>query len=243
MYPPTFLLLMVPFWDLIIPTNPTEFWTMIAGVGTAALTVMGFIGLRSLVLTKKDMLTRAQRDARESAIERFEEMAGTILPDNARLWTAIAASKIDPILVPNPGAVRFDPENQEHVNLAKKVREKLSSEVVKDTIFFLNQLETWAAYFTKRLADHEIAFGPCAAVFCSAVWQHYAILLKCRADTTAGKVPNLVELFTSWRGQLADAELALREEDLEKQQAALMTARGKNKSTLQPPLGFDLDEG
>lgn len=224
---------------LLRPTNPTEFWAMVAALGTVALSVTAAIGLRSLVLTRRDMLTRAKRDARECAIARFAEMAKQIIPANGALWAAIAASKVNPIIVRSPGEVMLDPDNPEHLKLAVKVRESFPSEVVKDTIFFLNQLETWAAYHTKGLADHEIAFGPCAPVFCGLIYQHYAILLTCRKDTSAGNFPNVVELFKSWRADLAQKELDVREEDLQRKVQALETARSKQRSSLQPPLGFD----
>src|ERR1700693_1903927 len=102
-------ILMAAVWQLILPTDPTEFWTMVLGISTIALTVTAAIGLRSLVLTKREMLTRAQRDARESAIARFQELARDIIPANARLWAAMAASKVNPIFIPNPGSVQFGP--------------------------------------------------------------------------------------------------------------------------------------
>lgn len=212
---------------------------MVAGAGAAAVAGVAWRGLRSLGLSRKDMLTRAQRDARECAIARFEELAQHIIPANAQLWAAIAASKVDPLIVPTPAGVRFDPDDPEHLRRGVKLLEKMPSEVRKDTIFFLNQLEAWAAYHTQGLADHEIAFGPCAPVFCSFVVQHYAMLLALRSDTAAGNFPNVVELFVSWRADLERQKLSLREEDLQKQLKALETARSRSKSTLQPPLGFD----
>src|SRR2546422_4730966 len=36
-------------------------------------------------------------------------------------------------------------------------------------VTLLNELEAWAMYFTNALADHRIAFGPCAPVYCSLI--------------------------------------------------------------------------
>lgn len=212
---------------------------MIAGIGTVAVALVARWGLRSLALSKQDMQIRAQRDARECAIARFEELARDIIPANAHLWATIAASKVDPLVVESPAEVKFDPDDSEHIAEAMKIREKLPSDVRKDITFFLNQLEAWAAYHTQGLADHEISLRPCAPVFCSFVVQHYAILLTTRVNTAAGSYPNVVELFKSWRADLEGQQLSLREEDLRSQQKALETARNKNRSTLQPPLGFD----
>src|SRR3989449_11311938 len=82
-------------------------------------------------------------------------------------------------------------------------------------VTLLNELEAWAMYFTNALADHQIAFGPCAPVYCSLIVQNYAILLVLRSRPSAGKFPHAVKLFKSW------LELLEREQEGLKQGALL----------------------
>src|SRR5437879_322064 len=110
-----------PMWcaisGLLKPTNATEFWTMVTGLGSIAVTIIAYRGLRSLVLAQSDMLTRALRDARECAVTRCEELARKIIPSNAEILTSIAKNKI-PVFVKSADDVRFDPDAAGHVNAA-----------------------------------------------------------------------------------------------------------------------------
>lgn len=227
-------------WSLVWPTDAVGFWTMIAGLGTVALTILAYRGLRSLVLAKSDMLTRAVRDARECAVARCEELAKVIIPANAEILTAIAANRV-PVFVKGADEVRFDPDNAQDVNAAKTWIAALPQGMYGDSIRLLNSLEGWAMYFTNGLADHQIAFGPCAPVFCSMIVQNYGILLTLRSSQTAGRFPNAVKLFKSWLELLEHEKRGLREGNLLKQLAELQK-KGGISHTLPKPLGTQLDE-
>lgn len=147
-------------WDLIRPTDPTEFWTMIAGLASALLVLLAWRGLRSLGLTKSDMLTRAVRDSRESAVRRCEEFGQTLITANAGILTKIAANKV-PVFVQKPADVQFDPDNLQHLNAAKAWVSKIPQDLYGDCIALLNALEGWAPTgwrITKSHSDHARPF-------------------------------------------------------------------------------------
>src|SRR5687767_9219577 len=98
------------FW---IPTDPGDFWTMVAAIVSAMLFVVAALGLRSLrlakdelALTKQEMRTRAERDAVLCAMERCKEFA-TFIQRNTPIFQQYADNKI-PVFVQAAENVQFD---------------------------------------------------------------------------------------------------------------------------------------
>lgn len=240
MLPATLLLRKRPMGSIVMllkPTSPIEFWTTVLALGTIALSIVAYRGLRSLALAKADIVTRARRDARECAILRCEELAQKILPINGAILGSLTASKIGGFMVNAPEQVSLEPDNQQHLASATKWLQALPPELHVRCIEFVNRLEAWAMYFTKGVADHEIAFGPCAPVYCQFIVQYYPVLLARRASKTSGKFPNTVALFKSWHGVLKH-ETTLT--DLMKKVEQLQRDRAGGKP-LPPPLGTEVD--
>jgi hypothetical protein len=164
-------------------------------------------------------------------------MAQVILPQNGTLLDRLAVAKIPPFTIKSADAVQLDPDSAAHLAAARAWVQTLPQDLHVACVDLLNRLEAWAMYFTKQVADHDIAFGPCGRVLCLFVVQYYAILLDRRAGKTSGKFPNLVELFTSWRGALQQ-ETTMN--DLA-QKAALLQEQRRAGKPLKPPLGTNLD--
>jgi hypothetical protein len=226
-------------WTLMKPTNPAEFWTLVTALATVALTYLAYRGLRSLVLTKSAMLTQATRDARGSAIARCEEFAAEIIAANEPILNGLAANKI-PVFVQSAPEVDFDRDDAPRLAKAQAWCNLLPKPLLNDCIRFLNKLEAWAMYFTNGVADHDIAFGPCAPQYCSMIVQNYAVLLTLRVRASAGKYPNAVKLFQGWLAKLEQQAKGLKVDDLLKQ---LAQAQAKGvKHTLPKPLGTEIDE-
>lgn len=228
----------LPPWlyPLIKPTNPTEFWTMAMTVLTLGLIVVAWRGLHSLQLAKADMLTRSQREARACAIARCEEMAGEIIEKNGELITRFAELEL-PVFVDSPDVVLFDPDTSAHLNRAQTWLAQVPPELRSDCITQMNRLEAWSMYFTNGVADHSIAFGPCAPVFCGMVVRYYPFLLVRRAGHSSGKFPNTVKLFKSWRSQIEAQTDGVKMQELVQKLSTLQALRKKNDPQLPPPLG------
>lgn len=141
-------------WEVLVPSNTGEFWTMIAGLGTVAVAMLAWQGLRSLGLAKSDILNRATRDARACAVERCEEFANDIIPGNRPVLQAIAKSEVA-AFVKDTSDVQFDPDDAGQVEAAKEFMRQVPNNVRRQAIMFLNRLEAWATYFTNGLAEHE----------------------------------------------------------------------------------------
>jgi hypothetical protein len=226
--------------SLIVPRDAGEFWTAVTGIGTIVVILVAYRGLRSIKLTKADILTRGQRDSRSCAIERCEELAHKIIPNNAVILQHIADAGAG-MFVKSASEVRFDPDNFEDLSGAQAWLAKLPREFHTDSIHYLNRLEAWSMYFTCRLADHSIAFGPCAPVFCQLVVQFYPMLLARRAGKSSGKYPNVVYLFTIWRDGIEAEKSGVEMKEIVKRMVDLQAKRVP-KSTLPPPLGADQRE-
>jgi hypothetical protein len=222
-------------WDVVCPTDPLSFWTMALTLATVGLIVVAGKGLRSLRLAKADMLTRSQREARACAIARSEELAEELIPKNTALRNRLVAASI-PVFVQTAEAVRFDPDNSTDLVAAQQWGAKLPRDIHLDCIDFMNTLEAWAMHFTSGVADQNIAFGPCAPVYCTFVVQYYALLLMRRAGHQSGKFPNTVELFRTWSAELDNQKDGVKMQGLVKQVQDLQKKIEK-KSSLPPALG------
>lgn len=224
---------------VISPANPGEFWTMAYTVATFALVIAALRGLRSLSLAKADILTRSKRESRQCAITRCEQMAEEIISRNSGLIVRLAAASV-PVFVKSASDVAFDPDSEAHLAEARAWLQGLPLDIHTDCITHLNRLEAWAMYFTHGVADHEIAFGPCAPVYCSMIVHYYAVLLVRRAGQSSGKFPNAVQLFKSWREALELQKSGVKMDELVRQLSQLQNRR-RPQAPLPQPLGTRLD--
>jgi hypothetical protein len=227
-------------WDVVVPTDPEEFWSLVAALVSGMVLWVAVRGLRSLKLTREGMLNQAHREARAAAIARCEEFAADIIPANAAIVNAFAAYRT-PVFVEDAADVRFDPDSRDDLPRAEAWFQELPSEVRSDCIALMNRMEAWAMYFTHQLADPAVAFGPCAPYFCSRVVQLYPYLLIARnRDPSSGNYPNVVALFKVWITELEEQKRGLIRGRLLEQLAELQ-ATGSPRSTLKPPLGTQLE--
>lgn len=222
---------------LLKPTNATEFWSLITGVGTLGLCLVAGWGLNSLRLTRRDMLHRAQRDGRVTAVMRCEEFARDIIPLNLPMLSALQREKTG-VFVKNPTEVRFVDVSHDELIRASAWYGGAPVEVKTGIINLLNKLEAWSMYFTAQLADADVAYEPVGAIFCSLVIQYYSPLLLLRQDPSAGNYTNVVSLYEEWLAKLTASERAKREKELLDQVVALQN-RGPAGARLGKPLGYD----
>lgn len=217
-------------WDALRPNDAITFWTALLTFATIALGAVAYFGLRSLSIAQRDMMTRATRDARTSAIERCREFADKIINLSQQIRFQI------PDFVNDEKLVVFGGEGETNQRPAAKVwADALPIKLSNQCIELLNQLESWAMYFTQELADASVAYEPCGPVFMAIVIQQYPLLVHLRAQAGSGQYPNLVRLFEAWfvaKNEVEQADNwrnmadALREQRLASKRAAL-----------KPPLG------
>lgn len=220
---------------LLWPSDALTFWTMVLALATIALTVVAAKGLYSLGLTKKDMRTRAQREAKACAIERAKEFAEQIAPKQSVIRDTLNAANVAPFLK-SAGDLRLEPDPPNMVAAALTWWKTVPSPIQREMLFALNGLEAWAMHFTSGVADHELAAPPCARMFCYYVAQNYGALLWARdqAKGKSGNFPNIVKLFNSWRDGPDSQEFLA---SIFREMARLMPQK---KEKLPPPIGTDI---
>ena len=201
------------------PKDGVEAWTMVAGIGalvTGVATVVfaGFAlrGLRSLALSRSEMIVRATREAKLVAAQRLEEVATVLIPMNGPILNALSAANVQ-VFLGEKDQVKFDPDPSD-LRPAIAWKASLPPGGAKLIADFLNRLEAWCVYFTTGVADEKVAFGPIGPVLRSWVGQYYPSLLIYRSGANSGQYPNLIKLYTLWSNEMDSAQLARLHQDL-----------------------------
>lgn len=224
---------------LSTPTNANDFWTMMAAAGAGLLLIVAYWGLQSLGLTKHDILTRVERDAKSCAVEMAEKFADEIIPLNSPILGQMAEHKV-PVFAKGTEKLSFDPPSEQRLHEAQTWCKNLPGTLYGDSVVLLNQLEAWAMRFVHGLADQEVALGPCAPQFCAMVVQNYAALLMARAKPGSGKYPNVVALFEEWTARMEEEKRGLQLNEVYNQLLDLQN-KGPTASKLAPLVGTKLD--
>lgn len=238
---------------LMRPTNPTEFWMLAAFIvsltGVLLAGVLAYFawkGLRSIKHAqdslnlaqeqakreREDVLTRIERDARQSAIDRCNELAREILPMHMEVMSEILAKGVD-LFVKSANQVSFnEKEETEKINDAIGWLKRVDAPSRVKLTNVMNRIEGWAMVFTNGLAKESIAVEPCSNVFCQLVMALYpAYLVHRRANPAGGPYQNTVNLYRKWYGQRTKGDLL--------EQLKRVTSE---EVPLPPLLGTSLDE-
>lgn len=189
--------------DLIVPTNPTEFWTVVVAVLAAA-------GLVSVWLLKKDMRNRTTREAAQTTIDRCEEMGRVLIPLYSEIRMEMQRQKLS-LFLTDPDKISFEKtEEANKINGAIAWLGRLDDATREKTVDLLNLMEVWSMSFTHdpALANQKVAFEPCSTVFCQMVVTLYPMLLtQRRLNPDSGPYQNVVTLFKGWYKQQAQGKL------------------------------------
>jgi hypothetical protein len=206
---------------------------------TFGLGVVGWYGLRSLRLARQDMVIRSTREARGLALQRAEQFSQMVIRgERLVIQEALATAKVVPFTHQvSTGAAVFDDDTL--YPAAKKWWASVPGDTQNRIIYFLNDLEAWAMYFTHELADGEIVSGPCAPTFCSIVVQYGPWIILARKEQYSGFYPNIVSLFRAWRSELDVEDKGSKTEAWLVAAQAAEERRAKHK--LAAPLGTKVD--
>jgi hypothetical protein len=227
------------------PQHPSEFWTLVqavASVGTLAVSlgvgVIAWYGLRSIRFARQDMVTRATREARTLAIARGEQFAGFIRGPHSEILGELAAAKVPSftLQVGSAAATLFD--NEDLYPQARTWWTSVPPTTQNRILYFLNDLEAWAMYFTHELAEATVVSVPCGVTYCGMVVQYAPWIIVARKEQFKGFYPNVLTIFRAWRSELdAKAESSQIEAVL---RAAQSAEQRRALHKLPTPLGTDV---
>lgn len=104
--------------------------------------------------------------------------------------------------------------NQEIINNKRKE----FANNIDDILGILNSLESFAIYFTKGVADEEIAFSSIGRTFCFSVETFSFDLCILRKDDEISGFENVIKLYEMWNAKLKSDKIS---RELTKQQIEL----------------------
>jgi hypothetical protein len=223
---------------LLVPEDALGFWTAVLAIATIGLVVVAFYGLKSLRLAKADIKARMTREARACAITRCQEFGNDILDEHMKVVTLVSQGTVPKFPVK---AVNWEAIDKVEEQKAIAWRNGLTGADHSVVVAVANRLEAWAMYFTTGVADHELAFGPCAPLYCSMLLQYYPLILA-SAASGSGAFPNAKKLYTDWFNLLEQKRSGMKVEELTKQLRRIQEEAAKRGgSSLPKVIGTDID--
>lgn len=175
------------------------FWAKVQGVSAVSVALLGLTGVVSILVTRWGLLTGHKRAQVEDAVSRCEEMRREIVPLIEQLAANLGANETKRF-VADAGKISF-PDEIDEAKAEKAIEwvRSLSPDGRMLSLRLLNQLETWSIHFTHGLADSNVAFKPCATIYCTVVVMLYASIITQRHnDPRSGPYQNVIDLFDRW---------------------------------------------
>ena len=109
--------------------------------------------------------------------------------------------------------------NVEYLNqmLGKEAVKKVRNERLKFLVLWLdvlNSMEAFATYFTKGVADEEIAFSSIGRTYCYSVENYFFEIANCRKLNDDDSFQNIIDLYNIWKERLKKIQLTREQEEL-----------------------------
>ena len=183
-----------------------EFLYSLSGLLLAAIAIYGIQQIR---LMKADMRMRAERNAKEKAIEACSDYMSTYIPLGDKFYSECVEKKMSSYKGPIGD---FTPESvpQKHKTHA------VERFAVGSWRFAFNKRESIAAFFVSGVADETIGFRVIGKTFCANVESDYDIIASCRHEkTTLYWWDNTVKLYNVWSSRLTRTALDIARKEIE----------------------------
>lgn len=75
-------------------------------------------------------------------------------------------------------------------------------------------MEAFATYFTKGVADEEIAFSSIGRTYCYSVENYFFEIADCRSLDDEHSFQNIIDLYKIWKERLKKIQLTKEQEEL-----------------------------
>jgi hypothetical protein len=200
-------------------------WQMAGIVAEVVLAGAAVVGLGALFLTKKDMITRSKRDAIATAIAQCEYFGDRLIPEQGAVMASLTAAGVKLFYSEVEGPLKFDPTNRAELAKAQAWVKTLGGDLHNRCFTLLNHLEAFSMFFTTRLGDGEVAFGPISDIYCRTVGLMYPVILERRSSQNPEIYPNVVKLYDQWAGRKTEKQLEREMDGLIQRRLALGDVR------------------
>lgn len=177
------------------------------------LAIFGLAGIIQLRLTKKAIIVSSQREAAKLAAHQIEIYHNQIIPLQNQIFYTELNEKLNSVKIDigefNKEAV-IEKLGQEPTNQINIERIKLITPMLKA----LNAMEAFSVYFTKGVADEEIAYSSVGRTFCSSVESLYFDIATCITKGEDHTFQNIIGLYKIWSSRLKKEKLDKDKEDI-----------------------------
>ncbi len=179
------------------------------------LTILATTGVIQIIIAKKALVISSKRDAANLAAQQLRDYGERIIPTMTKYDLALLKEKILPSKM---GIGEFN-----RVDLIEKLGQMAYTAKRKELQKFLvlelnalNALEGFSTYFTKGVADEQIAYSAIGRTFCASVEGYYFVISDCRPKNDSS-CQNIIELYKIWSVRLQKDLLTNEQEVLLKQ--------------------------
>jgi len=177
------------------------------------LAILGFAAIIQLRLTKKAIVISSKREAARLAADQIDVYTSKIIPLQNDLYTAelkenIPKEKIAIGEFSRAAVVAVLGEENLRKNEATRLR------LVVPLLSVINSMEAFSTYFTKGIADEEIAYSAVGRTFCYSVESLYFDIASCITSKEDKSFQNIVGLYQIWRSRMEKEKLDKAKEDI-----------------------------
>jgi hypothetical protein len=177
-----------------------------------ALVVIAGIGLRQLKIAKDTAALSAKREAYKLAAEQVTFFHGHI---TQLCNTADQAIKTQKVTFLQKAVVHIDGSTLRIDYRNAKGDHNQMLKVAKEIVAMYNALDSFATYFTSRVADEGVAFTAAGRAYCENVRDYLPDLILA-SDGGVGHYRNIIKLFMKWNARIEAEKLVQQKESIEK---------------------------
>jgi hypothetical protein len=194
--------------------------------------ILALIGLTAIIqlrLAKKTITISSRREAAKLATNQVEVYHNRIIPLLNEIFDAKQKEKVDSI------KIDIGEFNRETIfgKLGIEKAKKLSLErmkIINPILQAINAMEGFSIYFTKGVADEEIAFSSVGRTFCFTVEDLYFDIAICIKKGEEDSFQNIIGLYKIWSSRL-------KKEKLDKDKEEILNKLSKIKAEKVDPIG------
>jgi len=209
------------FWDeiictLVILTPLSCLFLMRVRVVLISL----IVAVIQISLAKKTLNISSKRDAAKLAAGQIEVYVTRVIPLQNKLYRVETSLKINKVKI-EVGEFQFS--TVEDKLGALKYKEALTErlKVMSHSLNVINAMEAFSVYFTKGVADEEIAFSSVGQTFVHSVEDLYFDIATCVANDQDKAFQNLIQLYKIWSKRLEKHRLIRNHKVLSEQLQAI----------------------
>ena len=171
--------------------------------------VLAFLGLAAIMqlrLTKKAIVTSSKREAARLSAKQIDHYNNQIIPLLDDLFRIRLKEKIEDVVIEVGDFNREAVESKLGKEETKKIivaRIKLIIPVLR----VINSMEAFSTYFTKGVADEEIAYSAVGRTFCNSIEGLYFDIATCLKKDEDSSFQNIIRLYQIWSARLKKEKL------------------------------------